>query len=41
MPEAIQFKDTAMKEKSNSIRFTKYLSIDLSKEINLFCKNKK
>lgn len=41
MPEAIQFKDSAMKEKSNSIRFTKYISIDLSKEINLFCKNKK
>ena len=39
MPEAIQFKDRALKRESKAIRFTKYLSIELSNDIDKFCKN--
>lgn len=40
VPEAIQFKDVAIKNESESIRFTKYFSIELSEKINEYCKEK-
>ncbi len=39
LPEAIQFKDVSQKKSSSAVRYTKYISRNLSSDIIQFCKD--